>query len=169
MKKFLLTIMIVAGCFLSAAAQTTNMDNMKDKMDLKELVDVFSILADRKDAKAQESLFTEDAVVNSYRDGKLISSLQGRKQIGEGFGNFLALFDTVYHINGQQVVTVDGDKATGVSYCQVVLIGKDDKGQRVMTTQGVTYDDEYLRVNGKWLIAKRTSHFVWSDRKVMEQ
>lgn len=161
--------MIAAGCFLSAAAQTTNMDNMKDKMDLKELVDVFSILADRKDAKAQESLFTEDAVVRSYRDGKLISTLQGKKQIGEGFGNFLALFDTVYHINGQQVVTVDGDKGTGVSYCQVVLIGKDDKGQRVMTTQGVTYDDEYLRMDGKWLIAKRTSHFVWSDRKVMEQ
>lgn len=142
---------------------------IKDKMELKELVDVFSVLADRKDAKAQELLFTEDAVVNSYGDGKLISTLQGREQIGEGFGNFLALFETVYHINGQQVVTVDGDRATGVSYCQVTLIGKDDKGQRVISTQGVTYDDEYQRVNGKWLIAGRTSHFVWSDRKTVEE
>lgn len=141
---------------------------IKDKMDLKELVDVFSVLADRKDAKAQELLFTENAVVNSYRDAKLISTLQGREQIGEGFGNFLSLFETVYHINGQQVVTIDGDKATGTSYCQVVLIGKEN-GKRIMTTQGVTYDDEYLRVDGMWLIAKRTSHFVWSDRKTVEE
>lgn len=173
MKKVLFTIMLAASCFLPVAAQTTSMDTLtqefRDKMELKELVDVFSVLADRKDAKAQEALFTEDATVNSYRDGKLVSTLQGRKQIGEGFGNFLKLFDTVYHINGQQVVTVNGDKATGVSYCQVILIGKDDKGQRTMTTQGVTYDDEYQRVDGKWMIGKRTSHFVWSDRKVIEQ
>lgn len=158
--------------FFPVIAQTTNIDVMtqiiKDKIELRELVDVFSVLADRKDAKAQEALFTENAVVNSYREGKLISTLQGREQIGVGFGNFLALFDTVYHINGQQVVTIDGDKATGTSYCQVVLIGEEN-GKRIMTTQGVTYDDEYLRIDGKWRIAKRISHFVWSDRKTVEE
>lgn len=173
MKQLILTIVLIAavGCISPAAAQTENVgissdiQSVADKQALKELVDVFSILADRKDAQAQTKLFTDDAVVDSYLDGKLISSLKGREEIGTAFTNFLARFDTVYHINGQQVVHINGDKATGTAYCQVVLIGTDKNGQRMMTTQGVSYDDEYVRDNGHWLIAKRTSHFVWSDNK----
>lgn len=39
----------------------------------------------------------------------------------------------------------------------------------MMTMQGVSYDDEYLCSNGRWLIAKRTSHFVWSDNREIKQ
>ena len=173
MKQLILTIVLIAavGCISPAAAQTENVgissdiQSVADKQALKELVDKFSILADRKDAQAQTELFTDDAVVHSYLDGKLISSLKGKEEIEKAFADFLARFDTVFHINGQQVVHINGDKATGIAYCQVVLIGTDENGKRMMTMQGVSYDDEYVRDNGHWLIAKRTSHFVWSDNK----
>jgi len=139
---------------------------MKDKMELKELVDIFSIYADKKDVETQVTLFTEDAEVKSYVDCQLVSDLKERKQIGDVFTQFLANFDTVYHINGQHFVNIHGDKATGTSYCLVTLIGEVD-GKRVMTTQGVSYEDEYARVNNKWLIAKRASTFVYTDRKEM--
>ena len=67
-------------------------------------------------------------------------------------------------MNGQQVVEVDGDHAKGTAYCQVVLIGLND-GKRVQTTQGVWYEDKYVKQDGKWLIAGRTSHFTWTDAK----
>lgn len=135
-----------------------------DKLELKELVDTFSILADEKNTNAQMALFIEDAIVKSYKSGELISELQGHKAIGDGFATFLDLFDTVYHLNGQQTIEVDGDKANAISYCQVVLIGnRNDK--RIMTTQGVRYQDEFRRVDGKWRIAARTSNFVWMDEK----
>lgn len=177
MKQLILTIVLIAaiGYISPAAAQTENVgissdiQTVADKQALKELVDKFSILADRKDAQAQTELFTDDAVVDSYLDGKLISSLKGKEEIGTAFADFLACFDTVYHINGQQVVRINGDKATGIAYCQVVLIGTDNNGKRMMTMQGVSYDDEYVRSNGLWLIAKRTSHFVWSDNREMKQ
>lgn len=161
---------MLAVCGLAATNPTSgagrqNSDNSKelrDKIELKELVDVFSVLADKKDVETQVTLFTEDATVDSYIGNTLVSSIKGRANLKQGFGDFLSLFDTVYHINGQQVVKINGDKATGTAYCQVVLIGMKD-GRRVMTTQGVIYDDEYVREGGKWLIARRTSHFVWTD------
>lgn len=173
MKTLIITIVLMAGCWFTAASQIRETENvamkeMQDKMALKELVDVFSNLADVKDVEAQALLFTEDATVDSYRDGKLLSSLKGRKELGEQFGSFLALFETVYHINGQQTVTINGDRAVGTSYCQVVLIGNED-GKKMMNMQGVRYNDEYARVDGKWLIAKRTSYFMWTDRRLLNE
>lgn len=170
--KQIITAIALAASLLSANAQTVlNVANpsdikqsISDRMALKELVDVFSCLADTKEVEKQVMLFTDDATVNSYRGDKLISSITGRAQLARRFGDFLAKFETVYHINGQQVVNINGDTATGTAYCQVVLISNDN-GKRTMLTQGVRYDDEYVRRNGRWLIARRTSHFVWSDSK----
>jgi hypothetical protein len=136
--------------------------SIEDRAALKALVDTFSNLADAKDVKSQVLLFTEDATVDSYVGGALTSSLKGREQIGQRFAEYLANFNAVYHHSGQQTVDIRGDRATGVSYCFVVLVATKD-GKTTTTSSGVTYNDEYVRRGGNWLIAKRTSHFVWRD------
>lgn len=136
---------------------------IEDQAALKRLVDTFSNLADQKDVAQQAMLFTEDASVDSFVDGKLVSSLKGREQISQAFTGYLGLFDQVYHLNGQQTVEVKGDHAKGVCYCLVVLC-RAENGQRVQAMSGVYYDDEYVRSGDNWLIAKRTSHFVWRDQ-----
>jgi ketosteroid isomerase-like protein len=140
------------------------LQQLEDRAALKQLVDTFSTLADRKEIASQVRLFTEDAVVESFSGGRLTSSLKGRAELESRFGAFLAGFDTVYHINGQQTVELQGDRATGTAYCLVVLIGNQG-GRRVRTTSGVLYDDHYVRRGGQWLIARRTSNFTWSDVK----
>ncbi len=142
------------------------MNRIEDRLELKELVDVFSNLADIKDIAAQVELFVEEANVKSYRDNELVSDLTGKEALFNAFTNFLGLFDTVYHINGQQTLEFDRDTAKGVSYCQVVLIGTFE-GKRIMSTQGVRYNDEYVKANNKWLIQNRVSYFMWSDEKEM--
>lgn len=139
-------------------AQTVQ--TLADKAALKELVDTFSNLADTKDVPTQMQLFTEDAVIDSTINGQPGMSLKGRKAIGDAFAGYLALFDTVYHINGQQTVEIHGDRATGIAYTTVTLIGTQN-GERTRNTSGVRYQDEYVRQNGKWLIAHRTSNFTW--------
>lgn len=134
---------------------------VQDQLALKRLVDDFSVLADRKDVAGQMELFTDDATVTSYRSGQAGRPLVGKDSIGTAFANFLDLFDVVYHHNGQQTVEIDGDEATGVAYCLVVLIRQDAEGQSVKRTMGVRYDDRYRRVDGKWLIAERRSYFEW--------
>jgi hypothetical protein len=131
---------------------------------LRELVDSFSILADKKEVWKQTELFTKDATVDSYVNEKLVSSLKGTQEMGNTFEAFLANFETVYHINGQHVVSINGNKAEGTLYCRVDLISSEN-GKKINNASGVSYKDEYVFENGQWLIAKRTSTFVWQDRK----
>ncbi|WP_243350229.1 nuclear transport factor 2 family protein [Parabacteroides sp. FAFU027] len=169
MKKLIILSLLIAFSFSIEAQKQKKMESntlqtLQDKLALKELVDVFSILADQKEIEKQTMLFTEDATVETLFNGQIISSLHGRKQLGEAFGGFLNQFETVYHINGQQTVTVNGNKASGISYCLVTLIGSEN-GKKVKTTNGVYYNDEYLKQNGKWLIANRKSTFAWQDKQ----
>lgn len=157
-------------------AQTMKNDNdlqkrvreLEDRAALKELVDTFSILADKKDVKTQVQLFTANATAETYRKDVLVTKLSGRKEMEDAFGAFLKNFETVYHFNGQQTVTLSGDKASGVSYCMVTLIGVEG-GKKMKTSIGVYYHDEYVRENNRWLIAKRRSVFDWEDRRELGQ
>ncbi len=146
-----------------------NTNELTNRLELKELVDTFSILADTKDVDQQLLLFKEDALVTSRISGQPGNSYQGRQEIGQAFTNYLNLFHTVYHINGQQTVNfTDDTHATGIAYCQVVLI-RDADGKEIQLTQGVRYHDSYEKVDGKWLIAKRESNFMWSRTDTIEK
>jgi hypothetical protein len=138
--------------------------DIEDRIALKELVDTFSILADKKDVKAQTLLFTPTATVETFVNGNRVAKLTGRKEMEDAFGAFLKNFETVYHFNGQQTVKINGDKASGTSYCMVTLIGIEN-GKKMKTSIGVYYQDEYVRENNRWLIAKRTSVFDWQDKQ----
>ena len=146
-----------------------NTNELTNRLELKELVDTFSILADTKDMAQQILLFKEDALVTSRIADQQGNSYQGRQEIGQAFTNYLNLFHTVYHINGQQTVTfTDDTHATGIAYCQVVLI-RDEEGKVIQLMQGVRYHDSYEKVDGKWLIAKRESNFMWSRTDTIEK
>lgn len=166
MKKILCVLFAMCTVFTAMAksVKDNKVAELYDRMELKNLVDTFSVLADQKNTEAQKWLFTEDAVVDSFLGDQKVTSLVGRENIGNAFGSYLALFDIVYHINGQQTVKIEGNTAKGVAYCQVVLIGNEN-GKKMMTTQGVYYDDEYVKQDGKWLIKHRTSHFTWRTQQ----
>ena len=129
---------------------------VEDTLALKRLVDTFSTLADVKDVKSQMDLFTDDAEVVSKTGDQTFRS-KGKKEIEKAFSDYLALFDIVYHLNGQQTVDINGDQASGISYCFVTLIGNGKKNQ-----SGVRYHDTYVRQKGKWLIKKRESDFMFN-------
>lgn len=133
-----------------------------DRILLKELVDCISILGDQKDFQAQVQLFTENAVSETFAGGKVSLILKGRKEMAEAFVDFLKDVETIYHFNGQQVVTINGDKASGTCYCLITLTGNED-GKKMRTTIGAIYQDDYVRKDGCWLIAKRTCDLTWQE------
>ena len=174
MRKSLLALALIL-LYFSPKAQKMNDNNLhkriseiEDSIAIKNLVDTFSVLADQKETDKQTFLFTENATVESSRNGQRGGTLTGRKQIGDAFANFLKLFEVVYHINGQQTLTLNGDKASGISYCLVTLIGTEN-GKKMNTTMGVYYHDEYIKQDGRWFIAKRQSNFAWTDKHELGQ
>ena len=102
-------------------------------------------------------LFTDDAEVVSKTATQTFCS-KGKKEIEKAFADYLALFDIVYHLNGQQTVEINGDEAKWISYCFVTLIGKGMKNQ-----SGVRYNDTYVKQNGRWLIKRRESNFTFTS------
>ncbi|MFV0592800.1 MAG: nuclear transport factor 2 family protein [Draconibacterium sp.] len=164
-------LIISAFLFLNTLIFAQKMDNsnleqrvnaIEDKMAIKEVVDVFSNLADTKEIDKQVLLFTEDGVVESITNGQS-NVLKGREQLKQAFSGFLSNFQVVYHQNGQQTIdelTVKTAKTT--SYCRVILVGKQD-GKQMKTTLYTIYNDSFVKQDGKWLIAHRTSNFVWRE------
>ena len=140
-----------------------NIQEIEDRILLRELVDKVSMLGDRKDFSAQVELFDDNALSETFAGDTPILRLTGRKAMAEAFPVFLKDFKTVYHLNGQQVVTLEGDSAKGTCYCVITLI-KIGKEKTLTTTIGAVYQDEYIRKNNRWLIAKRVGNFEWQEK-----
>lgn len=134
-----------------------------DRLLLRQLVDRVAILGDRKDFKAQVQLFTADAVSETFAGNTRILKLKGRQEMKEAFAGFLKDYETIYHFNGQQVVDIDGEHATGTCYCLITLTGN-EQGNKIRTTIGAVYRDEYVCENGRWLISSRIGNFRWQDK-----
>ena len=139
------------------------------KMELKELVDTFSNLADVKDAAAQGELFLPDGVLEFQMgfDGT-IQNIVGREALVAAFAATINPCKSVYHINGQHTITLNDEctEAEGTAYCQATLVNEED-GKDVMTTNYVRYADLYAKVEGKWYIKRRRTTFLISDKHVL--
>ena len=94
------------------------MQEMQDRMEIRELTDIFANLADVKDVEGQGRLFLEDGVLEFQMgtEGQ-VNEIRGRQAIVEAFRNTVGPAKLVYHINGQQTLTsYAGDEAEGTAY-----------------------------------------------------
>lgn len=141
---------------------------MQDKLEIQELVNVFANLADEKDPKSQGELFLEDGMLEFQMgfDGE-IQNIIGREALVKAFAATINPCIAVYHINGQHIITLDGDKATGTAYCQATLVNDVD-GKKIMTVNDVRYSDIYKKVDGKWYLEKRRTTFLITEKHEMK-
>lgn len=140
---------------------------MQDKLEIQELVNVFANLADEKDAKSQGELFLENGILEFQMgfDGE-IQNIIGREALVKAFAATINPCIAVYHINGQHIITLNGEEATGTAYCQATLVNDVD-GKKIVTVNDVRYRDSYKKVEGKWYLEKRRTTFLISERHEM--
>lgn len=136
------------------------------KMELGELVDTFACAGDEKDLETLLSCFAEDGEITIIDSkGNEIAHYSGMAEIRKGYRGLLGEYTTLYHLNGQKMFTVDGDKASGKVYCQEFLIHTYKSGVSNTLDQGAVYEDEYVKLDGKWLIKTRKGTVKWlNDR-----
>src|ERR1700750_3454745 len=90
-----------------------------DRLAIRHLVDAYAHGADRRDAEGQKALFTEDTHFVVYMEGagsEPTQELNGREALTPVFED-LNRYEATMHFNGQSTVDLDGDEATGESYC----------------------------------------------------
>jgi hypothetical protein len=120
-----------------------------ERVAIRELVDAYAHCADRRDAAGQKSLFTEDTHFVVYMDGQgsePTQELNGREALTPVFDD-LNRYQATMHFNGQSTIALDGDRATGESYCIAHHLFTED-GERKLMVAWLRYGDTFVRVDG---------------------
>jgi ketosteroid isomerase-like protein len=139
---------------------------LADRLAIRELVDAYAHCADRRDAEGQKSLFTDDTHFVVYMAGqgsKPTQVLDGREALTPVFDD-LNRYQATMHFNGQSTVVVDGDRATGESYCIAHHLFT-DAGERKLMVAWLRYGDTFLKVGGAWLFAERNLYVDWTETR----
>jgi ketosteroid isomerase-like protein len=137
-----------------------------DRLAIRELVDAYAHCADRRDAAGQKSLFTEDTHFVVYMEGQgsePTQVLDGREALTPVFDD-LNRYQATMHFNGQSTITLDGDRATGESYCIAHHLFTED-GERKLMVAWLRYDDTFVKRDGAWLFAGRNLYLDWAETR----
>ena len=137
-----------------------------DRLAIRKLVDAYAHCADRRDADGQKSLFTEDTHFVVYMDGQgsePTQVLDGREALTPVFDD-LNRYQATMHFNGQSTIALDGERATGESYCIAHHLFTEN-GERKLMIAWLRYGDTFVKVDGAWLFAERKLYVDWAETR----
>jgi len=137
-----------------------------DRLAIRELVEAYAHCADRRDARGQMALFTPDTRFLVYMDSRSeqpTQELHGRESLAPVFDN-LNTYQATMHFNGQSTVALDGDRATGESYCLAHHLYTED-GERKLMVASLRYLDTFVKSDGTWLFAERKLYVDWTETR----
>src|ERR1700745_3060663 len=121
--------------------------NEADRLAIRELVDAYAHCADRRDAEGQKSLFSDDTHFVVYMNGQgsePTQVLDGREALTPVFDD-LNRYEATQHFNGQSTISLDGDRATGESYCIAHHLFTEG-GERKLILAHLRYGDTFVKL-----------------------
>jgi uncharacterized protein (TIGR02246 family) len=146
---------------------SADVQELVDRLALRHLVEAYARGADRRDAEGMAALFTEDGRLAIY-DGQPgtaepTADRHGRAAIAAAMTG-LNRYEVTTHLLGQQTVELDGDRATGETYCLAHHLSHRD-GTRENRVMSIRYLDTYVRADGRWLIEERLLAVDWIETR----
>jgi ketosteroid isomerase-like protein len=144
----------------------TSLPEAADGLAIRELVDAYAYCADRRDVAGQMALFTVDAELVVFADGRNpepTQRLRGRAALAPVFDE-LNTYRATMHFNGQSTARVDGARASGVTDCLVHELKVDGTARTLMIT-AIRYLDSFVKRDGKWLIRQRQVVVDWTENR----
>jgi ketosteroid isomerase-like protein len=145
---------------------TITSEEAADRLAIRELIDAYAHCADRRDAKGQMALFAEGTVFQVFMDSHSLEptyTLRGRAALAPVFAD-LNQYRATTHFNGQSTVRLDGDHATGESYCIAHHLTVDGR-KRTMMLASIRYLDRFVKQDGAWLFAERKLMVDWTETR----
>jgi ketosteroid isomerase-like protein len=138
-----------------------------DRLAIRELVEAYAHCADRRDARGQMSLFTEDThfvVYMKAKDRKPSQELHSREELAPVFAD-LNKYDATTHFIGQSTLfTLENDRATGEAYCLAHHVTVDSGKKRLMVAS-LRYSDTFVKIDGSWFFAERLLYVDWLEER----
>ncbi len=141
-------------------------EEIADRLAIRELVDAYAHCADRRDIGGQMSLFTVDCEFLVYMDGgdaaptQRINGREGLRPVFEDLRQYAA----TTHFNGQSTVTLAQNSATGVSYCLAHHVTVDGPDRAIMIAS-LRYLDQFVKIERRWYFRERKLMVDWIDKR----
>jgi SnoaL-like domain len=76
----------------------------------------------------------------------------------------LKQYEATTHFMGQSTVALDGDHATGETYCIAHHVSSSE-GTRTLFIASIRYYDVFVKVDGAWLFSERKILVDWTDTR----
>jgi ketosteroid isomerase-like protein len=133
-----------------------------DRTLLRDLVDAYALAADRRDDTAFVALFTPDATLTITQDGAPAATFAGADGLRAATAP-LDAYRATMHFVGNHVCAVDGDAATGTTYCLANHLRPTGAGVENLRMV-IRYDDRYARDgDGRWRFTARDLAILWTE------
>ncbi len=142
------------------------LQELEDRIAIRELVDQYTYCADTRDAEGQMAIFTENTNFEVYMDEKVpaptyvITSRNDLRPVFDDLNQYLSTM----HFNGQSTVKLEGDKATGTTYCRAYHLKVEDGAQKLMIA-GIRYYDTMVKQDGVWMFSERKLKVCWVENR----
>jgi ketosteroid isomerase-like protein len=143
------------------------LEQAADRLAIRELIDAYAHCADRRDAKGQMALFTENTAFHVFMDSRSPEPtyiLRGRDALEPVFED-LNQYQATTHFNGQSTIRLEGERAAGESYCIAHHL-KVDGNNRTLMLASIRYLDQFVKQDGVWLFAERKLMVDWTDTRI---
>jgi 3-phenylpropionate/cinnamic acid dioxygenase small subunit len=132
-----------------------------DRIEIDDLLTRYATAVDRKDWELFASCFTPDALIDYTAAGGIKGNLH---EIKKWLAEVLPMFPMTQHLITNKVVEVRGDRATSRCILFNPMGLPDGKGSMALFIDGAYYNDELVRTEQGWRMAKRVIEYAYTTR-----
>ena len=133
-----------------------DLQDLADRLAIRQLVDDYARAADRVDGEAAAGLFAPDGVLRIFNRGtdEPVRERAGREAIATAFAG-LSRYEVTLHVVANHYVEIGVDTGTGETYCLAHHIHTGDDGARLDYVMAIRYLDRYVRLDEGWRLERR--------------
>ena len=140
----------------------TGLQRLLDEAALRRTALLYARGADRQDRALWASLMTADCVLEGPG-----FTLAGRDAILASLDRLSAMYVACQHRVHNQTVEVDGDDASGETYCTADHVFVEDGCRKLLAWQ-IRYQDRWRREHGAWRFCRRVLMLDWQEQRDIE-
>jgi hypothetical protein len=148
-----------------ASPRDPALQEIMDRQQLRDLMSTYGYAVDKRDYDLLLSILTPDVSFN-YNNGQIQwVGADNYPKLIKG----LERYRVTMHFMGNQIVQLHGDTATMVTYANAHHVMVQPDGSEMKMMQAIRYNDEAVRVDGKWKTRKRVMEILWQQNDPVQK
>jgi len=149
--------------------QAISPEEAADRLAIRELVEAYAHCADRRDARGQMALFTEDThfvVYMNATDPTPSQEVRSRAALAPIFADLNKYAATQHFVGQSTILTLTSGRATGEAYTLAHHLTIDG-GKRRLMIAALRYDDTFVKKDDAWRFAERKLYVDWIEERAL--